>query len=230
MYTSRVEVVSGDRARSILAAMNWRRGILLAGIHLAIVGLLIVMLEDRDAGDLRDGRVTVFRTIRSGGGGASGKGATSSVNDCAMIVDSTRPDKVTVSENLPAIVLTGWRQACHARWSLAGIMNVDYFLAPSPSSMIVRKKVDWGFGFLVTLQWILVGGFPLILPRHWWVEPGAFITCCTAIGFGLAFFPPLCWLAPLPALLAAFAWFWWFGLLVWSGVRFGWKRFVRRST
>jgi hypothetical protein len=81
--------------------------------------------------------------------------------------------------------------------------------------------------FLITLQWILAGAFPLIIPRHWWVEPGAFITCCTAVGYGFALVSSMQWLMPLPAFLAALAWLWWLGLLVWKTARFAWRLVTR---
>lgn len=77
---------------------------------------------------------------------------------------------------------------------------------------------------MIALQWFLVGAFPLSQPRNWWAEPGAFITVCTVIAFGILLIRPINDLARLPARLAMFAWFWWFALLVWKSIRFTWRR------
>lgn len=215
--------------------MNWRRGVLLAGIHLAVAVPLIVMLEVRDEASMREDRDDhapsvwiasdpVLKTAPSGD-----EGQTVGFDPCAMLVHFSTEDQVASLPNLPAIELSSWRQICPPRWTLAGRLNVGYSVFPSRATIPSRREVDLGFGLLVAVQWILVGAFPFIHPKRWWAEPGAFITCCTVIAFGLVLIRPIGGLARLPAMLAAFAWLWWFGLLVWTGVRFGWKRFVRRS-
>ena len=66
-----------------------------------------------------------------------------------------------------------------------------------------RNEVESSIGLcgLIALQWILVGGFPLIHPRRWFWEPGALMTICTCTG--------------ILALFAAFLWLFWFILLAW---------------
>jgi hypothetical protein len=76
---------------------------------------------------------------------------------------------------------------------------------------------------LIAVQWTLVGGLPLIRPRRWWLEPGAFITICAVPAFVFVLIPPVEEAALFPASFAALAWLWWFGLLVWKTVRFGWS-------
>lgn len=83
-----------------------------------------------------------------------------------------------------------------------------------------RKEEESSIGLcgLIALQWILVGGFPLIHPRRWFWEPGALITICTCTG--------------IFALFAPFLWLFWLVLLVWRllqggyrGVIFAWRFF-----
>jgi hypothetical protein len=81
---------------------------------------------------------------------------------------------------------------------------------------------------LVALEWFLVGGFPLIHPRRWWLEPGAFITVCTLIGTALAVIPYVAHVSVVSSWIAFLAWFWWFGLLVWKLIRGTWRIVVRR--
>jgi hypothetical protein len=81
---------------------------------------------------------------------------------------------------------------------------------------------------LVAIEWLFVGGFPLMQPRHWWLEPGAFITICTLMGTALATIPHVAHLSVIPATMAACAWIWWFGLLIWRAVQFGWRTTTAR--
>ena len=85
-----------------------------------------------------------------------------------------------------------------------------------------------GLCALVFVQWLLVGGFPLILPRRWWWEPGAMITIFTLITFAMVLIPGVREVSEFAAFFALLAWLWWFGLLVWTGLRSGW-RLIRRT-
>jgi hypothetical protein len=73
------------------------------------------------------------------------------------------------------------------------------------------------------VEWLLVGGFPLIQPRRWWLEPGEFITIFTLVVAALVTIPHEANLSGNLALISACAWLWWFGLLVWKTLQFGWK-------
>jgi hypothetical protein len=214
--------------------MQWRRGLLLAGIHLAVAVPLIVMLEARDEASMREdsddhappawiASDPLLKDAPSGDGSQ-----TVTFEPCSTWADYATEEWVAWFANLPAMTLSGWRQMCPPRWTLAGRLNVGYSWLQSPSAIASHRKVDCGFGLLIALQWVLVGAFPLIRPKRWWAEPGAFITCCAVIGFGLALIRPIEGFARLPALLAAFAWFWWFGLLVWKTSRFAWRVIARR--
>ena len=139
------------------------------------------------------------------------------------------PVEVVQGADMPAVEFSGWSEVCPSHSTLAGILHAGYPWR-GVSSIPAERKLSWGLGLLIALQWFLVGAFPLNRPKRWWSEPGAFITVCTVIAFPFALIWPIGHVARLPALLAMLAWFWWFGLLVWNGVRFAWKRFVRRSS
>lgn len=207
---------------------------MLAGIHLAVAVPLIVMLEARDEASMREDSDDhappawiASDPVRKNAPSVD-EGQTVGFDPCRLWAHYPTEDQVAWFANLPAMALSGWRQQCPPRWTLAGRLNVGYSWAQSPAAISARRKVDCGFGLLIALQWILVGAFPLIRPKRWWAEPGAFITCCTVIAFGLVLIRPIEGLARLPALLAAFAWFWWFGLLVWKTARFAWRTIARR--
>jgi hypothetical protein len=211
--------------------MNWRRGILLAGIHLAVAVPLIVMHEMRDEAFIREYYVSPAAQPSKSASGATStddEEATVALDPCTMIFDySTR---YLVEESLEpfAVALSGWHRVCPPRWSLAGRLKINYDWLQSPSTIPSRRMVGLGFGVLVGVQWIFFGGLPLIRPKRWWAEPGAFITCCSVASFGIVLYPPIEELARLPVLLAAVAWLWWFGLLLWTVARISWRRMTCR--
>jgi hypothetical protein len=217
--------------------MNWRRGLLLAGIHLAVAVPLIVMLEARDEAYMREHygpprRAAEGPAPTSASSGEEGQTIALDIIDlCKMSVHYPPEQRVPTSVELPAAIISGWQQVCPPRWTLAGGLNVGYSWLQSPSTIPSRRKVDWGFGLLVAIQWFLVGGFPLTRPKRRWLEPGAFITICAVLAFGLVLISPIRELSLLPASSAVLAWFWWFGLLLWKCARSG-LRFIasRRAT
>jgi len=89
-------------------------------------------------------------------------------------------------------------------------------------------SVAAGLGALIALQWFLIGGFPLIHPRQWWWEPGAFITVVTAAAFVLVVVPGIRETVPFLMLFAALAWLDWFGLVAWRSFRAGWLPAMQR--
>jgi hypothetical protein len=189
------------------------------------------MLEVRDEASLRErdappAQVAPPAWFPGEAAPPEGEGQTVGFSPCNLWADySARQDMVRFP-NPSATILSGFQQLCPPRWTLAGRLDVGY--SWSSSTIPASRKVAWGFGLLVAAQWILVGAFPLSRPKRWWREPGAFITCCTVIGFGLVLIRPIEGLARLPALLAALAWLWWFGLFVWKSGRLGWRIVSRR--
>jgi hypothetical protein len=123
--------------------------------------------------------------------------------------------RIIVLGELPAAAVSGWREPCPPAWSLAGLVGLSWLNRDSR-----RREVESSIGLcgLIALQWILVGGFPLIHPRKWFWEPGALITICTCTG--------------IFALFAPFLWLFWLVLLVrrllqggYRGVVFAWRFF-----
>jgi len=210
--------------------MNWRRGLLLAGTHLVLAGSLLAWQESES-----------WRYIKSEQLGPSQprlelaafqeEGQTIGINPCADegIWDGEMSPQETVSlmANLPVALLTGWHVPCTSQGFL------DSAVEKSLSSMVENRfHRTRGSEILilvilcafVAVEWLLVGGFPLMQPRHWLLEPGALITICTLLGTGLAIIPHVAHLSRIAAAMAGCAWLWWFGLLVWRTLRFGWRR------
>jgi hypothetical protein len=93
-----------------------------------------------------------------------------------------------------------------------------------------QRKVDVGLTVLLFLQWLLVGAFPLGKLEKWWADPAVFISGCTIVGTFCALIPPIEEAARLLAAFAVVGWLYWFGLLVWTTLRFGWRQFVGLRT
>ena len=89
--------------------------------------------------------------------------------------------------------------------------------------METQRKIDAGLCLFIAIQWFFMGGFPLVQTRKWWADPGSFITACAVLAGAIALIPVVDDIARLPALLAMLAWLWWFGLLVWKTLQFGWR-------
>lgn len=104
------------------------------------------------------------------------EGETASFSPCGMWYHTSLPQRIIVMGELPAAAVSRWGEPCPPSWSLAGQLGVGW-----PNHDSRRKEVEFSIGLcgLIALQWVLIGGFPLIHPRRWYYEPGALITICT---------------------------------------------------
>jgi hypothetical protein len=204
---------------------QWRRGLVLAGVHLAICVPLIVWEEASRWDWVRSQEnlppLELARPVPP-----PPPDAVKPVDEveavwfspCGMWQHIPWQGRVIVFGELPAAAFSQWGEPCPPIWSLAGLVGVGW-----PNRDSRRKEIEFSIGMcsLIALQWILVGGFPLIRPRRWFWEPGALITICTCTGI-LASFAPLIWLL-------------WLVLLVWRLLQGGYRgvvfasRFFRRN-
>jgi hypothetical protein len=217
--------------------MNWRRGLLLAGIHLVAAAPLILMLEARDAKELRDGKepeamaqaaadwaAITEKESHSGLHAAHQEGETVSFDCGGLWAHYPAQEAVVRLDNSPAAALTGWRYECRAKWTLSAMLEGPIDPGSANEKLAAQRKIDAVFCVVIAIQWLLVGAFPLKPFQKTWGEPGILITAFTVIAACLALIPSLGDAALLPASLAGLAWFWWFALLVWAALRFGWRR------
>lgn len=202
--------------------MNWRRGLLLAGINLAIVTPQIVWQEAifwRYTGASNSVRSAIDSESPS-----FEEVITFSLGPCEWFFDPPHSMEVGSLANLPVAVQTGWYDPCVVRTAFGRVVG-RVFGAKNHRTEIAECL---GLSLLMMVQWILVGGFPLTHRIHWWSEPGAFMTTCTTIAACIALVPVIEGLARLPALFAACGWLWWLGLLLWKTLRFAWQSTVAR--
>jgi hypothetical protein len=220
--------------------MNWRRGLLLAGINLAVALAMIVVMDRRDAQAVRDHDQEAMTAAREGAARpyippefenaeTGSEEMTVSFDPCPAVWVHYEAQVVVVQAADPiALTLTGWRVTCPDRWTLAEKLHgKSTWLPPTPAWLAAQRKIDAGLFIIIAIQWFLIGTFPLRASKTWWAEPGAFITACAVPASILACIPAVEGAARLPAMIALFAWFWWFGLLIWKIFRSAWQ-FARR--
>jgi len=221
--------------------MNWRRGFLFAGIHLAIAVAMFVWNEA--------GYWHMFRSATQPSRSilqlaALQEDMTVEFSPCApggFIDRETSPMELILGSQSVPLVFAGIGHApCEAA------SPFDRFVE---SRLGIRtKRSEAAIGVVtclaIAIQWLLVGGLPLIQPRRWWLEPGAFITACVvgmtnvlllAGALQLTHYPGteipfhvVSVLCRFPAFAVLLMWLVWFGLLVWKLLRGGWF-LVRRS-
>ena len=226
--------LSTRAAQSTLAAMNWRRGILLAGINVAVALPMILILAARDAEWRRDlkqrstsnetseiARLPEFEAASDDS--RNQEEQTVSFGPCDFRGRVPVQALVVQAGNLPVQIITAWHVTCPSKWSIASKLGIADVALASEANVKPRRLVDLAFCLLIAGQWFLIGGFPLIEARRRWSEPGAFITFCTAIGSGVALIPVIEGLGRLPAVIGFFAWLWYFALLLWKPVHLAWQ-------
>jgi len=210
--------------------MNWRRGLLLAGIHLAVAGTLIVQQEVSDWDKMPSHAQMIEAHQRHL--------IEQDLNPREPTLDFSCeglwiwiPPRVRVVwySNLPAYILAEWRSPCPQSWALAKAIGAR------EGGFSHQSEVETAIGLciLIPLQWFLVGAYPLVRTpswRKWWTEPGLFITVCAVSAGLLAMIPAVDGIALLFAYPAILGWFWWFGLLVWKSVRASRRLVLRKQT
>ena len=214
--------------------MNWRRGLLLAGINLAVAVPMILMMEARDQKySLNSEEIMAKSAVLDAPrppepptpDPANSEQAEEAVTFdlCGALVNYPVQVVVVQAVDMPSVVLAGWEFDCPPHWSLAGRLRGKMKWPPTPLWMETQRKIDAGLYLFIAIQWFLVGGFPLVRNKKWWADPGAFISACAVLAGVIALIPVVDGFAKLPALIAMLAWYWWFGLLIWRTLQFGWR-------
>ena len=216
--------------------MNWRRGLVLAGLNLLAAVPLICLLEVRTAQYLKEstqGSSTHGAPWIDSSGNFSiiraelvqvqaQEEQTVEFSPCGLWAHYPPQVSVVQAGNLPAWMLTQWNALCPPKWSIAGKMGIGANGAFS-NDFAARQRLDVYLCILIALQWFLIGSFPLTKSDRWWKEPDSFITGTTFFASCIAIVPVIDRLSELPAMMAIYAWLWWTGLLIWVLIRFAWR-------
>jgi len=206
--------------------MNWRRGVALAAIQLAIATLVIVRTESDYWPAIRSERVRVRATPPPSATAEQMMEADFYPCDEGGIIDrAAAPWEILAgAANMPTTLLIGWHEPCAQPSVLDAAVEKRYGRTRSAEALILSIQCA-----VVLVWWLFVGGYPLARPRRWWIEPGAFITACSIpaalisllipVGLALQLSPA----AKVLALVVVLAWLWWFGLVLWKILRPAWQ-------
>lgn len=190
--------------------MRWRRGLILAIIHLALAAPLVIHHE-------MQGWKYLLKNPLSPSEVAAGKTAGW---DACVNVDywPTPNNKLVKVANFPAAMFTAWNIPCPAYNTLAAAAARTFGEQTRKAEVLLVSA----FFLLIALQWFVLGSFPVVHPRRAWLEPGFFITCCAVIGHAVALVAPETFsLAPL--LLIFIAWLVWIVLIFVKLLRKLWR-------
>jgi hypothetical protein len=204
--------------QSTLARMKWRRGLLLAGVNLAIATPGVV-LDSREfwqytGDDTARSQISRVEYV------VFQENVPVSLDPCNWFdIGHSRLIEVGGFANLPTTLITGWHDPCLTKTPLGRLVRRVVGARNHPVEVVDCVCL----AALLCIQWLLVGGIPLVRPNRWWLEPGAFITACATIAGALAIIPITYSFARIPELFAGLAWLWYFGLLLWKPVHLAWQ-------
>lgn len=143
--------------------VQWRRGLLLAGIHLAVCAPLIVWEEAHIWDWARSQEnlppLELERPVPPPPPDAvkpADEGATVSLSPCGMWYHTSLPQRIIVLGELPAAAVSGWREPCPAAWSVAGRLGMGW---PNHDSRRKEMESSIGLCFLIALQWLWLVDF-----------------------------------------------------------------------
>jgi hypothetical protein len=166
--------------------MQWRRGLLLAGIHVVVAAATLVQ-QDAEVWPFVKADMARNALLRQAAW--QDEQTVDFLSSCdAGIFDlfPTSQGDITQSANLPVVLLTGWHMPCYPKPSgLTGIVEARLGRNMRRSEIVIDSILC----VLVFIEWLLLGGFPVIRPRWWWLEPGALITIWTALCMALTLTP-----------------------------------------
>lgn len=158
--------------------MNWRRGLLLAAINLAVALPMILMIEARDQKEALPQEEIMAKTAMNVAPSppepptpelheTSSEKPTNSeqavgFDPCEMWGHYPVQVAVVQAVGMPSVVLAGWEDPCPSHWSLAGRLRGKRTWTPTPLWMETQRKIDTGLCLIIAMQWFLMGGFPLV--------------------------------------------------------------------
>jgi len=225
--------------------MNWRRGWVFASIHLAI-GLGLIVWQEAGYRSRLEASSTPPRAVYQDAAFQTDqftiKEEPNTVTfDCRYLwYHMPLQQRIINTFELPAALVTGWNEPCPVRWTISKKLGLDS-IPRTRSKEICSAAI---LLILIATQWVVIGGFPLINSRTWYLEAGSCVTVCLVFMSVIAVFESLLeaihfrWiegamlvpgmLGLLATALGYFAWLWWFLLLLWKPVHLAWQSTLPR--
>lgn len=194
--------------------MNWRRGILFAGINVLVASSVLIWNESNSWQYIRtDQNRPVLLPSPDPAMGEY-------FNPCeGWIWDGPMPPNQTILafSDLPVGMITGGHEPCNSPTKLDRMVQTRY--GKTHKSEVLTLIILCS---AIAVQWFLLGAFPVNHPKRWWLEPGALITVCTPAVAVLAFIPESVLPKTALSFLALTVWAYWLGAPAW--LLFRWLR------
>jgi len=205
---------------SMLLAMNWRRGVLFAAIHVLVAGCMLVWYES-----------TFWRYIRSDRNQPvtlpnSDLGLGPHSNPCEgwrYCYGISPVQTILGFADLPVLLISGGHEPCNTPTQLDRLAQ-ERFGKTRKSEALILLILCLG----IAAQWFALGALPLSRPKHKWLEPGALITLCSLPVALMALLPYS--IFPRTALipLATVAWAYLIVVLIWRLFKWTWRLTANR--
>jgi len=220
--------------------MKWRRGLIFAGIHIVVAIPLIV--SGRMPRYPVEGTKSLYQNPAPRlklAAYQEGEQTVEPVASCGVRRTMPWQESFLDASELPAALFSGWDSDCPPGWTTAGMIGIN--VRHHTRAQEIRSSAI--FCLFIAIQWVVVGGLPLIQPRRWWLEPGSCNTASTllyvslwailelisAVGHGKLnanvgiLFALVGFSAFALLYLITFLWFVWVALLLWKSARSGWR-------
>ena len=206
--------------------MNWRRGLLLAAIHLSIATATFVREDIRFWPSMSAGEPHVGQPQMRLAAFQEQQVPSTACDEGIYDVGPSALVNVVAMANLPVAIATGWHYPCMPRSqrSRITVLMESSFGGNTRRATVAAEAFQCS---TILVLWILIGGFPLIRPRRRWLEPSVLITGCTILGSAIAasrYFE----FYKIFMLALAVLWLWYFLLLLWKPVHLAWQSTLPR--
>jgi hypothetical protein len=201
--------------------MQWRRGLAFATVHLVVAFSIAAAIEANDFAMWRDHysqlppaqRPPIALTPSSN----SASDSAPDFSICGMIDQTSPGERIIAIADFPATFFTAWRVPCPPRWTISGMLiGTAAWGYPTPTRQAKQRVVDGILLLLVTIQWLLIGSFPLRPDEKVTRDPATLITACAATAVIISFVPPIDFLTNLFVLVAGVTWLYWLAQLAWK--------------
>ena|SRR5579863_208016 len=204
--------------------MNWRRGFLFAGVHLLVSVSGIIVEESEIWHYLKGANELAKSRLIQPVAWQEEQTVTFSPDPCDLWREPSGQEQILAAAEFPALLLSGFGNRCQPELGLASLTARIFGKTTRPAEAFSMAV----FSILVVVQWLLIGGHPLVRNKRSWLDPGLGITALAVAGV---------WASALiadrlPGAAAAYAilleWLAYIIALTWVSIRSGW-RFVMRD-
>ena len=202
--------------RTMLVLMNWRRGILFAGIHVLAAGSVLVWNESQFWRYIRTDRNRPVSLP------SPDPGMGTYFNPCEgwrWCYGPISPGQAILSfADIPVGIISGGHEPCNSPTPLDRLVQTQ--VGKTHKSELVILAI---LAIAIAVQWFVLGAFPLSRPNRRWLEPGALITICTLPVAAMAVIPASIFPRNIIPFMGLVAWAFLFWVPIWRLIKWLWR-------